>query len=112
MLFNVALPLFDVSLSSFYSSSISIGPLSVCGACDPNISSTVAFRSCLDIAAIQLDTDRNLDSNQELKRPSAWSNVVNNLDGLPTSCHLFTYNFHMPKTLILRAYLSIGAALH
>ncbi|ETM34079.1 hypothetical protein L914_18763 [Phytophthora nicotianae] len=49
----------------------------------------VAFGSCLDIAAIELDMDRKLDFNQELNTVG-WSNVVSGLLGGCTGSYIFS----------------------
>ncbi|KAG3164663.1 hypothetical protein PI126_g4998 [Phytophthora idaei] len=49
----------------------------------------VAFGSCLDIAAIELDMDKKLDFNQELNTVS-WSNVVSGLLGGCTGSYIFS----------------------
>ncbi|KAG2785658.1 hypothetical protein PC129_g8487 [Phytophthora cactorum] len=49
----------------------------------------VAFGSCLDIAAIELDMDKKLDFNQELNTVG-WSNVVSGLLGGYTGSYIFS----------------------
>lgn len=49
----------------------------------------VAFGSCLDIAAIELDMDKKLDFNQELNTVG-WSNVVSGLLGGCTGSYIFS----------------------
>ncbi|KAE9055541.1 hypothetical protein PF007_g32287, partial [Phytophthora fragariae] len=49
----------------------------------------VAFSSCLDIAAIELDMGKKLDFNHELKTVG-WSNVVSGLLGGYTGSYIFS----------------------
>ena len=41
----------------------------------------VAFSSCLDVAAVQIELGRQLDFNHELKTVG-WSNILSGLTGV------------------------------
>ncbi|KAF1785099.1 SLC26A/SulP transporter domain [Phytophthora cactorum] len=66
----------------------------------------VAFGSCLDIAAIELDMDKKLDFNQELNTVG-WSNVVSGLLGGYTGSYIFSQTIFTYESAIVVAPVSV-----
>jgi SulP family sulfate permease len=57
----------------------------------------VAFSSCLDVAAVQIELGRQLDFNHELKTVG-WSNILSGLTGGFSGSYIFSQTIFTMRT--------------
>ena len=68
------------------------------GGADDDDALVVAFSSCLDVAAIEMDMGKQLDVNYELGEVVGWSNFFSGITGGFTGSYIFSQTIFTYRT--------------